>query len=132
MPASTGLPPTPPLVLIVDDNLEAREMYTLYLQHAGFRSAEAADGRAAIAQVKRNRPDIILMDAAMPGLNGWDAVSLLKADPETKSIPLIMFTAHVFPEHRARAEAAGANAFIAKPVIPDELAREIRRMLKES
>lgn len=107
-------------------------MYALYLEHEGFRSSEAGDGRAAIAQAKRDRPDIILMDAAMPGLDGWDAVGELKKDPDTKTIPLIMLTAHVFPEHRARAAAAGADAFLGKPVLPDELAREIRRMLKES
>jgi two-component system cell cycle response regulator DivK len=122
----------PPLVLIVDDNTDAREMYAMYLEHEGFRSAEAADGRAAIDEARRTRPDLILMDATMPLLDGWEAARLLKADTDTRAIPLIMLTAHAFAEHRDRAAAVGADAFLAKPVLPDVLAREIRRMLKTS
>lgn len=119
-----------PLVLIVDDNLDAREMYAMYLEHEGFRSAEAADGHSAIDLAKRDKPDLILMDATMPHLDGWEAARALKADDDTKRIPLIMLTAHAFSEHRDRAAAVGADGFLAKPVLPDVLAREIRRMLK--
>lgn len=133
MPTGGVKPGKPaPLVLIVDDNLDAREMYAMYLQHEGFRSTEAADGHAAIDQAKRDKPDLILMDATMPRLDGWEAARLLKADAETKRIPLIMLTAHAFTEHRDRAAAVGADGFLAKPVLPDVLAREIRRMLKSS
>lgn len=133
MPTGVLKPVKPaPLVLIVDDNLDAREMYAMYLEHAGFRSAEAEDGHAAIAQAKRDKPDLILMDATMPRLDGWEAARALKADDETKAIPLIMLTAHAFAEHRDRAAAVGADGFLAKPVLPDVLAREIRRMLKFS
>ena len=133
MPTGLGKPARPaPLVLIVDDNLDAREMYALYLEHEGFRSAEAADGHAAIDEAKRAKPDLILMDATMPRLDGWEAARMLKSDAETKHIPLIMLTAHAFAEHRDRAAAVGADAFMAKPVLPDVLAREIRRMLKPS
>ena len=131
MPAPVVKPVKPaPLVLIVDDNLDAREMYAMYLEHEGFRSTEAADGHAAIDQAKRDKPDLIQMDATMPRLDGWEAARLLKADEETKRIPLIMLTAHAFAEHRDRATAVGADGFLAKPVLPDDLAREIRRMLK--
>lgn len=119
-------------MLIVDDNLDAREMYAMYLEHEGFRAAEAGDGHAAIEEAKRRRPALILMDATMPRLDGWEAARLLKADDDTKSIPLIMLTAHAFAEHRERAAAVGADAFLAKPVLPDDLAREIRRILNGS
>jgi CheY-like chemotaxis protein len=133
VPTGLGKPIKPlPLVLIVDDNLDAREMYATYLEHEGFRSTEAADGQAAIDRAKQDKPDLILMDATMPRLDGWEAARLLKADAETKEIPLIMLTAHAFAEHRDRAAAVGADAFLAKPVLPDALAREIRRMLKHS
>lgn len=118
-----------PLILIVDDNVDAREMYAIYLEHAGFRSAEAADGETAIDLAKRDRPAVILMDATMPRLDGWEAARRLKADPATRSIPLIMLTAHAFPEHRERAAEVGADAFLAKPVLPDTLAAEIRKVL---
>lgn len=133
MRAAPRKPATPsPLVLIVDDNIDAREMYAIYLEHAGYRSAEAGDGNAAIEMTRLDRPAIILMDATMPHLDGWEALRVLKQDVETRSIPLIMLTAHAFPEHRARAAALGADAFLAKPVLPDDLAREIRRILKAS
>jgi len=118
-----------PLVLLVDDNLDAREMYSIYLAHAGFRLSEASDGESAIAIARRDRPAVILMDATMPRMDGWEAARLLKDDPDTKHIPLIMLTAHAFAEHRQRAEDVGADAFLAKPVLPDALADEIRKVL---
>jgi CheY-like chemotaxis protein len=120
------------LVLIVDDNLDAREMYALYLEHAGFRAVEAADGETAIAMARNDKPSVILMDATMPRLDGWEAARLLKADPETRHIPVIMLTAHAFTEHRERAAKVGADAFLAKPVLPDVLAVEIRKVLAVS
>jgi CheY-like chemotaxis protein len=121
---------TPPLILIVDDNVDAREMYGMYLQHEGFRWAEAVNGQDAITQTRLEKPSLILMDATMPRMDGWEAVRLLKADETTKGIPLIMLTAHAFEEHRERARQAGADGFLAKPVLPDALAIEIRRVLK--
>jgi|SRR5450759_558602 two-component system cell cycle response regulator DivK len=121
-----------PLILVVDDNVDAREMYGLYLQHEGFRWAEAVNGRDAITQAKLEKPALILMDATMPRMDGWEAVRLLKQDAATKNIPLIMLTAHAFEEHRERARKAGADGFLAKPVLPDALVREIRQVLKLS
>jgi two-component system cell cycle response regulator DivK len=131
-PVSSEPPRTAPLILIVDDNLDAREMYALYLEHAGFRAAEAGDGQTAIEFARREQPAVILMDATMPRLDGWEAARLLKADPATRSIPLIMLTAHAFAEHRQRAAEVGADAFLAKPVLPDALALEIRKVLAAS
>jgi CheY-like chemotaxis protein len=126
------MPVVLPLVLIVDDNVDAREMYAIYLEHAGFRAAEAADGEIAIAMARSDRPAVILMDATMPRLDGWEAARRLKADPGTRDIPLIMLTAHAFVEHRQRAAEVGADAFLSKPVLPDALAVEIRRILAAS
>ena len=119
-----------PLILIVDDNLDAREMYGMYLEHEGFRWAEAANGQDAIQKTRDAQPSLILMDATMPGMDGWEAARRLKQDAETRDIPLIMLTAHAFQEHRQRAADAGADGFLAKPVLPDQLAVEIRRVLK--
>ena len=133
MLASTGAGPRPaPLVLIVDDNVDAREMYAIYLEHAGFRAAEAADGETALEMVRAERPAVILMDATMPRMDGWEAARRLKADGDTRSIPLIMLTAHAFAEHRDRAAEVGADAFLSKPVLPDALAVEIRKVLAAS
>jgi CheY-like chemotaxis protein len=131
--AAPDVPPRrPPLVLIVDDNVDAREMYAIYLTHHGFRAAEAGDGETALEMVRQERPAVILMDATMPRMDGWEAARRLKSDGETKSIPLIMLTAHAFDEHRVRAAEVGADAFLAKPVLPDALAVQIRRVIAAS
>jgi CheY-like chemotaxis protein len=69
------------------------------------------------------------MDATMPRMDGWEAARRLKSDAATRDIPLIMLTAHAFEEHKQRAANAGADAFLAKPVLPDALATEIRKVL---
>ena len=119
----------PPLILIVDDNADAREMYGLYLEHEGFRWAEAVNGQDALTQTKLEKPALILMDATMPRMDGWEAARLLKQDAATSHIPVIMLTAHAFDEDRERAKKVGADGFLAKPVLPDALAREIRQIL---
>jgi CheY-like chemotaxis protein len=72
------------------------------------------------------------MDATMPRLDGWEAARRLKTDAETRHIPLIMLTAHAFDEHRQRAAAVGADVFLAKPVLPDALTDQIRKILAAS
>ena len=100
------------------------------LEFEGFDCAEAADGEACLGQIHAAPPDLILMDATMPRLDGWECAQRIKANPKTRHIPVIMLTAHVFQEHRDRAAGVGADGFLAKPILPDELAAEIRRVLK--
>ena len=76
-----------PLILIVDDNLDAREMYGMYLQHEGFRWAEAVNGHDALTQTRLEKPALILMDATMPRMDGWEAVRLLKEDETDEAHP---------------------------------------------
>ena len=120
----------PPLILVVDDNLDAREMYCMYLRHEGFECIEAADGAEALHLARERRPVVVLMDATMPGVDGWQAIEQLRAEPELQGMAVVMLTAHAFEEHRRRAAAVGADAFLAKPVLPDDLARQIRELLR--
>jgi CheY-like chemotaxis protein len=131
---STARPsgPSAPLILVVDDNLDAREMYATYLEYEGFRVMEAANGHEAIEKTRTDRPSLVLMDASMPRLDGWDAVKILKSDPRTSAIPVLMLTGHAYDEHRVRAASVGADGFLPKPVLPDHLAREVRRVLQLS
>lgn len=122
----------PPRLLIVDDNPDAREIYRASLEYVGFQCDEALDGEDAIARIHTAKPDLILMDAAMPRMDGWECARRLKADNKTRHIPVVILTAHVFAEHRARAAAIGVDGFLGKPVLPDALAREIRRILKRT
>lgn len=121
-----------PLILVVDDNLDAREMYAMYLEYEGFRVAEAQNGDEAVSKTHAELPSLVLMDASMPRLDGWDAVKILKGDPRTRHIPILMLTGHAYEEHRLKAASVGADGFLAKPVLPDDLAREVRRVLELS
>jgi CheY-like chemotaxis protein len=119
----------PATVLLVEDVADTREMYADYLRHCGFTVTTASNGTEALDAARDSTPDVILMDAAMPGLDGWTATKLLKNDPATRNVPVLILTAHVFAEHRARAQEVGADGFIGKPCMPDELAREVSAVL---
>jgi CheY-like chemotaxis protein len=121
-----------PLVLLVEDFDDAREMYAEYLEFNGLRVAGAADAVKGLQLADELQPSIILMDAALPGLSGWDAIKELKANPRTKHIPVLMMTGHVLGDARERALAAGADGFIPKPCLPDELTRQIVATLSKS
>jgi len=121
-----------PLILVVDDNLDASEMYAMYLENECFRVLEAQNGHEAIEKTRTDQPSLVLMDASMPRLDGWDAVKILKSDPRTSAIPVLMLTGHAYDEHRVRAASVGADGFLPKPVLPDRLAREVRRVLQLS
>jgi len=114
-----------PLVLLVEDFDDAREMYAEYLEFNVLRVAGAADAVRGLQMADELQPSIILMDAALPGLSGWDAIKELKANPRTKHIPVLMMTGHVLGDAKERALAAGADGFIPKPCLPDELTRRI-------
>lgn len=130
MPQASRRDVKTPLILVVDDNVDAREMYCMYLRHEGFECIEAADGHQALDLAREHRPVLVLMDATMPGLDGWHAIEQLRAEPDLRGTAVVMLTAHAFEEHRRRAETVGADAFLAKPVLPDELARQIRQLLR--
>ena len=122
----------PPLVLIVEDFTDAREMYMEYLEFKGLRVAGAPDALRGLDMARDLRPSVILMDAALPGLSGWDAIKELKADPATRHIPVLMLTGHVLGDARERALAAGADGFIPKPCLPDDLAQQVLLTLRRS
>jgi CheY-like chemotaxis protein len=120
----------PPLILLIEDFDDAREMYVEYLEFSGLKTAGASDAVRGIQLAEELQPDIILMDAALPGLSGWDAIGLLKKNPATKDIPVLMLTGHVLGDARERALAAGAHGFLPKPCLPDELTRQILSVLR--
>ena len=119
----------PPLILVVDDYQDAREMYAEYLQFSGFRVAEAKNGNEAVEQAFALKPDLILMDLSLPGIDGWEATRRLKADDATKHIPIVALTGHALPGASEGARRAGCDSFVTKPCLPDDLVVEVRRML---
>ena len=120
---------TQPLVLVVEDYQDAREMYAAYLSFSGYRVAEATNGLEAIEKTIELMPDIILMDLALPRMDGWEATRRLKDDERTKHIPIVALTGHALAGHAEGARQAGCDAFVTKPCLPDALVAEIQRML---
>ncbi len=117
------------LVLVVEDYQDAREMYAAYLQFSGYRVAEATNGVEAIEKTLELLPDIILMDLALPKMDGWEATRRLKSDERTKHIPIVALTGHALAGHAEGARQAGCDSFVTKPCLPDALVAEIRKML---
>lgn len=122
--------PASPLVLVVDDDQNSREGIAEFLLSAGYRVSEAADGPEALAKALRRRPDIVLLDLAIPKLDGWAVAKTLKADPGLRSVPVVAFSAFDYPNERKRAESAGCDAFLAKPCAPDKLVETVRRLTR--
>jgi two-component system cell cycle response regulator DivK len=120
-----------PLVLVVEDYQDAREMYAAYLQFSGYDVAEAGNGVEAIEKTQALMPDIVLMDLALPRMDGWEATRRLKSDPRTRHIPVVALTGHALAGHAEGAREAGCDAFVTKPCLPDALVAEIKRLLDQ-
>jgi two-component system cell cycle response regulator DivK len=119
------------LVLLVDDSSVAREIYGEYLRHHGYDLITATDGMTGIDVAIKTKPDLIVMDLAMPRMNGVSAAHYLKHDPRTKRIPIILLTAYAF---RAIAEGAlqmGADVFLTKPCLHEDLAHYVRTLIEK-
>jgi len=120
---------TKPRVLLVDDYPDAREMYSEYLQYSGYDVVEATNGMEALKSAVDNAPDIILMDLSLPVMDGWEATRRLKADERTASIPVVALTGHALAGISEGAKRAGCDAFVTKPCLPEDLVKEIKKIL---
>lgn len=120
-----------PLVLVVDDYEDAREMYAEYFEFCGYRVAEACNGVEALEKTAELCPDVILMDLSLPVMDGWEATRRLKSDEHTRGIPVVALTGHALTGHSEGALDAGCDAFVTKPCLPDMLVREVRRVLEK-
>ena len=119
-----------PKILLVEDNDDNRLVYRTILDHYGFTVLEAADGEEGIRRARTESPDLILMDVSIPKIDGWEATRQLKADPKTASIPIIALTAHALASDRAKAQEAGCDGYLAKPVEPRKVVEEVRKHLE--
>ena len=116
-------------VLVVDDEPSLLQMTKAVLEaYGGWAVVLASSGREAIAIAAKERPDLILMDAMMPGMDGVEAIGKLKASPETSAIPIVMFTAKVDDEARVEYARAGVIGVVSKPFNPRSIGEELRAM----
>lgn len=118
-----------PLVLVVDDYQDAREMYAEYLEFSGFRVAEASNGEEALDKAFTLLPDVILMDLSLPVIDGWEATRRLKSDERTRNIPVVALTGHALASEGTGAQEVKCDAFVIKPCLPDTLVAEVKKVL---
>lgn len=104
------------LILIVEDNEKNLKLVRDVLQFHGFRTLEAINGEEAVVMARQQLPDLVLMDIALPGIDGVEATRQLKAQPSTAAIPIVALTASVTEADRARFGVAGFAGLIAKPI----------------
>jgi two-component system cell cycle response regulator DivK len=118
-----------PLILVVDDTRDSRELFVEFLRMAGFRAEQAATGAEALDKAAALRPSAIVMDLEMPEMDGWEATRRLKADERTCSIPVVALSAHVMEGARMKAIEAGCMGFLPKPCYPSQVSEELNRIL---
>jgi len=115
-----------PLIVLVDDDQDAREMYSEYLTFMGFRVVTAASGREAIAVIQARLPSLVLMDLRMPELTGAETLGLLRTEHVCDGVPVLALTSHAMDVEVAQAHADGFDAVISKPCLPDRLVELIQ------
>ncbi|MBE0681868.1 MAG: response regulator [Anaerolineales bacterium] len=103
-------------ILVVEDNMDTYELVRFILEKNGYDTFLAVNGRDGVDAASKQMPDLIIMDLALPEMDGWTATRLIKSDARTGSIPLIALTAHVLPGDRQRAIDSGCDDYITKPM----------------
>lgn len=118
-------------ILLIEDNEMNRDMLSRRLQRKGYNVLIAVDGAEGVEMAQSTRPDLILMDMSLPVLDGWEATRRLKANDQTKDIPIIAQTAHAMAGDREKCLAAGCDDYATKPVEIKELLNKIKRLLDD-
>jgi CheY-like chemotaxis protein len=116
----------------VDEVEDNRRIYSMFLTAAGFEVQSASDGPEALAKVRTLRPDVVVMDFSIPGIDGWHVTRRLKRDPQTRRIPVIGLTGHALAGAEQRARQAGWDMFLTRPCLPEDLQQHIERLMAGS
>jgi len=121
-----------PIALLVDRDADTRRMYAEFLERSAYEIDEASDGRDALVKALRLRPVVTVTETRLPGISGFDLCRVLREDSQTKDMAIVVVTADALASDIRRAEAAGADAVLTKPFLPDRLGSEIARLLSLS
>jgi CheY-like chemotaxis protein len=124
----TSTPPQP-VVLVVDSDADTREMLRMCLDRCGIEATEAANAPEALAKVSESLPHAVLLDMALPGIDGYDLCRMLRERPDTHRTPIIAVTGYAFPADIQRAREVGCNAVLVKPCAPQHVLLELQRLL---
>jgi two-component system, cell cycle response regulator DivK len=120
----------PAVILIAEDDEDNREGYAEYLTFLGYRVEQACDGDSAWTRALELCPDVLLLDLALPGTDGWEVARRVRANPRTRGMLVIALSACVFPDDVLRARDAGCDLFLDKPCYPEAVADAIARLLE--
>ncbi|HVO33162.1 MAG TPA: response regulator [Elusimicrobiota bacterium] len=118
-------------VLLIEDDPTARELLRVRLERSGYEIQEALDGDEGLLRALR-RPDLIIMDIRLPKINGWELCRMLKSEPRTQHIPIVMVTGCSQPIQKDYGRDCGADAYLVKPWDPKELVQIVRKLLARS
>jgi CheY-like chemotaxis protein len=116
-------------ILVVEDNEQNRYLATFLLEKRGHAVTSAVSGRIALELAPKIRPDLVLLDIQLPGMDGHEVARALKSDPQLKSIPIVVVTSYAMVGDRNKAFAAGAEGYIEKPINPETFISEVERFL---
>jgi CheY-like chemotaxis protein len=116
-------------VLIVDDQEDERAIQRTMLEHIGYEVSEASDGIAALEMARSNAPDLVLLDIAMPRMDGLTVCEKLRDDPRTSSTAVLFYTASPAAELDERVRAAGGKGVLIKPVAPRDVAAAVKKLI---
>ena len=116
-------------ILVVEDHEENRRILRLLLTKAGFELIEAETGEEGVRLAETERPDLILMDIQLPGLDGYEATRRIKANPDLRAVPLIVVTSYALSGDEIKAKEAGSDGYVTKPFSPRALLAKIREYL---
>ena len=111
-------------ILIVEDHVDSRLMYAEFLR-LDFTVVEAGDGAGALKAMTLTRPDVVVTDLALPGMDGFELVTRMRAYPRLTDVPVIALSGYATLEHATRAREAGCDLVLQKPCLPDDLARAV-------
>ncbi len=116
-------------ILVIDDQADERAIQRAMLSHLGYTVNEAPDGESGLQRATEAPPDLVLLDIAMPRLDGFSVCRALRADERTSDVPVLLFTASVVGDLDKQAREAGADGVLLKPVDPHKVAEEIQRLI---
>jgi two-component system cell cycle response regulator DivK len=126
-PQSAGAP----LVLLIEDHDDTRQMYLTFLS-SSYRVIDAANAEQALTHLAERRPDLIITDLSLPGIDGFELIARVRRDRSTANVPVICLSGYGGPPHDERARAAGADRILQKPCTPDALEQAAQELLRDS
>lgn len=116
-------------ILVIEDSAVIRRLIEVCLRAADLDIAMREDGPSGLDAVRTESPDLLVLDIGLPGMDGWQVLDHIRSDPATRSLPVVVLTAHAEEESRRRADEGGADAFVTKPFQPNDFRQTVLDLL---